>query len=240
MSIECKLYIDDLEINVLEHNLGYIQKTDVTGRPQGKSEPKAFDFLVEAGRDITIVEWAMHATQMKKEVKIVLSSRFGMGKSTTVKLLDVYCTYCQYHFMANGSNPLSIRFSLSPATILVNDQVMLSRHWRVTDPMRLNQTPITRVDNSAKELTRYYLTNDEGEEIEEYVTGQIITLNIETLNRIGDTVTIFLNDAEHDFKPKGSDTVLENDTIRDYVIGSDIETIELEVIPEQQEPTNES
>ena len=47
---------------------------------------------------------------------------------------------------------------------------------------------------------------------------------------IGKPFTINLDDPEIDFKYNGR--VLENDTLKDYTINSDIETIELEAILE--------
>ena len=48
------------------------------------------------------------------------------------------------------------------------------------------------------------------------------------LNRINDKITIFLEDKSHDFLYQGN--VLEDDKLKDYVINSDLEQIELEVI----------
>ena len=75
-----------------------------------------------------------------------------------------------------------------------------------------------------------YITNTEGEELEEYETGSKIILNIETSNATGETISINLDDKTHDFKHNGS--ILTNDTIK-TTINSDLEKIELEVIAQQ-------
>ncbi|MFK7787082.1 MAG: type VI secretion system tube protein TssD [Crocinitomicaceae bacterium] len=79
-----------------------------------------------------------------------------------------------------------------------------------------------------KKLTEYYLTDADGKKVEEYEVGDVITLNIKTQNRIGDTLTIHLEDKTHDFKYNGE--VLEDDKLSDFEITGDDEKIELEVI----------
>jgi len=229
MSIQIRLFVDDIEFRVLDFFFGFFQNSDYTGRPVSKTNAHPFNFTIEASKDITFVEWAMHATMMKKRVKIVFSPVNGMSKSTTIELLDVYCIFCNHHFTATGSNPFTVSFSLSPATIIRNSEVLLKRHWAVTDPSNLNVQP-TVIDNE-KKITNYYLTNKEGERIEGYKKDDIIVLNIETRNRIGDRVTIDLNDAEYDFEYNGS--ILQNDTLRNIVIGNDLEQIELKVVEQK-------
>ena len=81
---------------------------------------------------------------------------------------------------------------------------------------------------SDKKLTDYFLTDESDKKVEEYEVGDIITLNIKTKNRIGDKLTIHLEDKTHDFKYNGE--VLKDDKLSDFVITKDEEKIELEVI----------
>ncbi len=79
-----------------------------------------------------------------------------------------------------------------------------------------------------KKVTDYFLTDESGEKVEEYEVGDTITLNIKTQNRIGDKLTIHLEDKTHDFKYNGE--VLKDDKLSDFVVTKDEEKIELEVI----------
>ena len=83
----------------------------------------------------------------------------------------------------------------------------------------------------SKEVIRYFITDTENNELETYKLGEKIVLNIETKNRVGDVITIALNDKTHDFKYNGQ--VLENDKLTNYTITSDLEQITLEVINQQ-------
>ncbi|MDG1333812.1 MAG: type VI secretion system tube protein TssD [Crocinitomicaceae bacterium] len=88
------------------------------------------------------------------------------------------------------------------------------------------QAPVT--PGPEKKVTDYYLTDESGEKVEEYEVGDIITLNIKTKNRVGDKLTIHLEDKTHDFKYKGE--ILEDDKLSDFEITKDEEQIELEVV----------
>jgi len=79
-----------------------------------------------------------------------------------------------------------------------------------------------------KVLTEYFLTDENGKRVEEYEVGDTIILNIKTKNRIGDKLTIHLEDKTHDFKYNGE--VLKDDKLTDFTITKDEEKIELEVI----------
>ena len=101
--------------------------------------------------------------------------------------------------------------------------------WNPDNPfIEIEETVITEQE---KELLRYFVTDIEGNELEEYKTGEKIILNIETRNRIGDSITIHLNDKTHDFKYGGQ--TLENDKLSNYVINKDLEQIELDVINQE-------
>ncbi len=229
MSFKITLVVDDMKFNVLQHHFGFFQNSDYTGRPISKPQSRTFDFVIEASKDNTFFEWSTHATMMKKECEIIFSPISGNSKSTKIKLLDIYCVFCKYHFTSTGSDPFTVMFSLSPATILFNGQMMMSKSWKVTDP-NFKAVPVTTSEN--KQITRYYLTDTDGNEIETYESGDTIILNIESENRIGEKTTVNFNDKEHDFKRNG--TILKNDTINDYIINSNHETIQLEVIEQQE------
>lgn len=143
--------------------------------------------------------------------------------------MDVYCTYCRLDYSHTGRQGPMYSVTLSPAILRRNGELIFEKKWRVTDinAPKVVPTPIKK----EKELTRYFLTDRNNKRIEDYETGDTIVLNIETENRIGDTVDINLNDHEHDFNYKGS--VLPNDTLKGIVVGSNLEQIPLEVIEQK-------
>lgn len=234
MSIQVTLIVDDTEFNLLQHYFGLFQNSDYTGRPTSAPQADTFDCVVEASKkDDVFFEWAIHPHLMKKKVEIIFSSRFGTGKSTKITLLDVHCTYCNYHFSSTGSNPFTVTFSLSPAIILINGQVMLSHHWKVTDPSLLNQPILIQEEDNQPRIIRQYMTDTDDVGLDEYSQGDKIYYVLESKDMIGESVDIELHDKEIDFLYRNKR--LENDKIKNYTINSDIEKIPLQVIPEDYE-----
>ncbi len=103
-----------------------------------------------------------------------------------------------------------------------------SAYWRVTYPS--NDVAATTITDDEKKVTKYYLTNTDGDHIDNYKKDDIIIVNIETENRIGDNITFSLDDAEFDFEHSGS--ILPNNTFS-TIIGSDLEQVELKVITQK-------
>jgi len=79
-----------------------------------------------------------------------------------------------------------------------------------------------------KLLVDFYITNMDGDRITNILVGEKIYLNIETQNMVGDTMDLFLNNKEVDFKYNG--TKLENDILKNHTISSDYEKVLLEAI----------
>ena len=233
MSIQVTLIVDDMEFRVLDFFFGFFQNSDYTGRPVSVPNAQPFKFNIESSKDITFVEWAMHATMMKKRCKIVFAPVNGMSKSTTIELLDVYCTFCNYDFSSTGSIPFTINFSLSPATIIRDGEVLLKRHWAVTDPAMLNVKPTERdkKDKEAKVID-YYITDLEGNKNPDYKIGDEIYVIAKTKNMIGKELTLNLANKTKDFKYK--DELLPNDKLENYIIQSNTEKIKLKVVKQQK------
>ena len=231
MSIKTTLIVDDIEFPVLGFFFAFFQGSDYLGRPSNTPNAHPFTFTIEASKHITFIEWAMHPTMMKKRVKIIFSPINGMSKSTTIELLDVHCTYCKYDYSSTSTNPFLIDFDLSPATVVRNNEVLLKRHWAVTDPEMLNVVPAqSKTKNNKPKIIRQYITDRNGVELNEYKTNDKIYYVIESEYMIDKNIDIELLDKDDDFLYEGER--LKNDTIKNYTITSNLDQIPLEVIPE--------
>ncbi len=87
-------------------------------------------------------------------------------------------------------------------------------------------------EEEEKKLLDFYITNKEGEPINEIKVGSEVYLVVETANSVGETMDLSLNNEKVDFEYMGNR--LENDTLSDYTIGSDMEKILLKIIPTQE------
>ena len=81
------------------------------------------------------------------------------------------------------------------------------------------------------QIIEYYLTDLDGNKIQEIEAGKCVILNIHSKNMISKLFTIDLSNKTVDFKYNGK--ILNNDTIKDYKINKNIEKLELEVIEQE-------
>ncbi|WP_438712301.1 type VI secretion system tube protein TssD [Aquimarina muelleri] len=149
--------------------------------------------------------------------------RYKFNDAAIVEYREVFTTH--------GETPMLTTITISPAIQDYGHPII--RRWNKSYIPLSKQQGYQALENTAtdKKLTEYYITDLEGNIIKDYENGQKILLNIETLNRIGNVMDIKLKDHEHDFKYKGN--ILKEDTIRGFVINSDVEQVELEVIEPQ-------
>lgn len=73
MSILIKLFVDDLEFNVLRYRLGILQNADYNGRASNKPNAQPFEFTIEATKHNTFYEWAIHNAKETSKNRIFSS-----------------------------------------------------------------------------------------------------------------------------------------------------------------------
>lgn len=229
MSIQAILHFDGKQLNIHQVQYGFKQNADDTGRPSYNPRFIGLDLVVEATKDNDFWEWVIH-NYLAKQIKIQFIPRLMGSKSRIVEFIDAHCIHYTLNYNSTNTELVTITLKITAAGVKDHSTgTMFEEHWLTTRPANV---AVTQKEEN-KKVIEYYLTDEEGNAIEEYEAGQIIILNIETANRIGDKMNVRLNDKEHDFKYEGS--LLKNDTIKDFVVSSDVEKIELEVI-DQQEP----
>ncbi len=216
-------------MNLIDFKMSFKQNTDYTGRPTTKPLLQIINAIYETTKDIDVFAWSIHSTMLKKVI-VEFSPSTMSSKTKRYEFYDVACTFYKEGFNGQNSNPTLTTIGMS-AAIFKYENTIHEKSWKITD---LNNQIIPTVieDNDEKEVLKYYITDVEGNELDEYKTGDKIILNIKTKNRIGDSLTIHLDDKTHDFKYKGQ--ILKNDILRNYKIANNLEQIELEVINQQE------
>jgi len=228
MSFLAKLYINDEVRNILNANQVFSRFVDVNGRPTSKPIGGRLNFRIESTNNDSFFYNSMFSTTEKCRGEIVFFKRDGMSTLYKMEFANAQILELSEHFDAVGNDPLYMNISMGWGIIKMNG-VVHQETWNPNNPfISIQETVLT---SPTKEVIRYFITDTENNELETYKLGEKIVLNIETKNRVGDVITITLNDKTHDFKYNGQ--VLENDKLTNYTITSDLEQITLDVINQQ-------
>ncbi|WP_054851805.1 type VI secretion system tube protein TssD [Olleya sp. ITB9] len=225
MSFLAKLFIDNQVRNILNVNQVYSKLADINGRPVSRTMGHKLEFAIESTSDDTFFYESMFSATSKCQGEIVFYKRDGISTMFKMEFANAQILDLQESFNASNNLPLHMNIAIGWGIMKMRG-VIHQEPWNPNNPF-VEIEPTTRQEEE-KEVTRYFVTDVEGNELDEYKTGEKIILNIETKNRIGDSITISLNDKSHDFKYGGQ--ILENDKLSNYVINNDLEQIELDVI----------
>lgn len=229
MSFKAALFINDEERTILDASLLYQFLYDSTGKPTSRLITKPITFVIESTRYDSFFYTQMFSPSSQCEGEIVFYKRDGLSTLFKIEFANAHITRLGEQFTSEGTAPMTLKMDISWGIIRMKG-VVYEQPWNPYNPF-INQVAPTVIEEEEKKVTNYYITDIHGEELEEYKVGDKIILTIETLNRVGDAMTISLEDKTHDFKYNGN--LLVNDTLSDYIIGSDLEKIELEVVKQE-------
>ncbi|WP_430906200.1 type VI secretion system tube protein TssD [Maribacter sp. 2-571] len=227
MSFLAKLYINGRVINVLDTNIQFYQDVNpISFKPSALPAGGVFNMTLEADGTTDLLNLAVAPDTMCNGY-IRFYKRDGMSKLVDYEFYDTYVVAYKRVFEGYMGRVTTDHYTLSPGILRIGDMVF-EKWWKVTD-LAANDTPIATPElKKSPKVTDYYITDSEGNRIEETKIGQTITLNIRTQDMIGETMTINLDNPSADFMYQGK--VLENDTLADLTITKKIERIKLEVV----------
>jgi hypothetical protein len=235
--IKAILHVNNLSVNVLYYEFEFKKITDEKWQPYPGARFEGLVVKVEGSENNMWWEHAIADHMPISKVTLELQPAvLGQQKTIYHHFYDCHITSYKSKFSSESKQPYYELFLItcqgfeSTASVAVYQTKLRKTFDRNVTPV-VRETAPTSTRNE-KKITNYYLTNTDGEAIEGYKKGDIIVVNIETLNRIGDSVTIDLNNAQYDFEYNGS--ILPNDTLKNIVIGSDLEQIELKVVAQKQ------
>ena len=226
------LIIDDLKLVIKDYSMRISKDVDFNNKyPSKKGQHRGFQLTVEAPQNNFLWEEAIKSYSMTPLMQIRFEPAIiGSEKTRIINMYDCHIVYHSVHYNHKSNEPLTesilircggVDDSWYPGTVY-------SEHWRVTYP---NKEETTVDNNDEPKLINKFITDLNNVTIDDYNTGDKILLNIETINTIGKTITFNLNDKTHDFKYNG--VVLENDILKNYLINSNMEQVELEVIDQE-------
>jgi len=182
--------------------------------------------------DDRLLRWMTHSEEDKfctlTECKIVFYEGDFDGVSLfEYKYNDAALVYWKETFNSVGDKPMTVTMTISAAIQKVKGKTWV-KTWQESWVPPSEQMPYQAVENKEGRIKNFYITDTKGNENPKYKVGDIILANIKSVNKIGDTIDISIKNKTKDFKYKGE--ILPNDTLANYKIKSNKDSIRLEVV----------
>ncbi len=227
MAMKARLFVDGEYYNIKSFEYGFVTGSNANGFSSGKTRQVGLSCEIEAIRQELFEEWAFEDF-MKKYVEVHMEHTVqGMGKTRVLKCHETFLLEFNTQFSSTSEEPLA--FELFMKTGAIEGSWSTASHIEKWSSLP-EEGEVTVIEEELEgRIIDFYTTNQQGERITKFKIGDIIYVNVESENKIGDEIVINLADKTKDFKYRGQ--VLENDTM-DYQIRSNKDIIELEVIPE--------
>lgn len=242
MNTVAKLFIDRQERELIYTNIDYHRDAWANGKPctETMGGMVAVGFIPRGDED-EILRW-MFADRMDDDSVEYPRCLYVLKKAEIVfyegdydgrilfkyKLEDCTCVYYQESF----SNLWGMETTLILSAAIQyykNNDTFLIKGWRENwKPPQPYQTPVEEFEDTTPKVIDFFITNKDGIRKENFKIGEFIHLKIESKNKIGDVIDIRLNRKDKNFEYKGN--LLPNDTLKDYTIQSDSDTIKLKVV----------
>ncbi|WP_196894165.1 type VI secretion system tube protein TssD [Aureivirga marina] len=232
-----KLFVLGQEIELLWTDMDYHRKIRDNGKPLSEIMGGLITVCFPTGKDSDLIlNWMSKESEddtweevdkMEKGKVCFYEESFETSPIKTYEFTDAHLIYFKEVFDSVGTEPMQTIITISPA--VQNYETELVKPWNVSWTAPIESKPHQpKEDEKKKKFVDYYITDVNGKRLEEYEVGDTIVLNIKTKNRINDKITIHLEDKSHDYKYQGK--VLEDDKLKNYIINSDLEKVQLEVI----------
>lgn len=231
MSITTKIHIEDKVFNVLKYQVNFHQPSNNIGRPSGKVTGGLWQVTIEATRDSFFLEWAVSKNTIKN-VAIVQSQTSMSSKSKTIELYDVHCLVTSDDFNSVDDGPMLTHITLSPGILGVNGIVLHEKYWKTSEIGGEEEEVLLHDEDDNKRIMSFKITDSEGKQKKKFKIGEYIYLNVESINKIGDSIDIKLQEKTFDFEY--NDKVLDNDFLKNYIIEDNNDIIKLKVVKPQK------
>jgi len=132
MSIQAKLIIDDLEVNVLKFHFSYNKQSDTNGNPTNKTVFNGITLVIEARKALNLADWAISQNQTKQFELHILPRILG-AKTRKMMFYDGHLLGLKSNFSASGAAPMTETLSISCGGVKdSNSSLEYEAYWRTT------------------------------------------------------------------------------------------------------------
>lgn len=223
------LYVDGFKFPITYFDFNLRQFKGTNNRPRGKVHGGEFSFTLDFDNKntISLIAW-MISPNMQKDGYIEILDFANSSIAFKLEFANAYATAQEFYYSAFSNLPLQTNVTITAGALRFDREVPFFQTWNPNNSFTNQSATVVNKENDVKKLSNYYLTDKQGNKINSFTSGDIIVLNIETQNRVGDITDIDMNNDNYDFKYNGNR--LKNYTLKNVKLTSDLKKIELEVI----------
>ncbi|MTI30420.1 type VI secretion system tube protein TssD [Xanthovirga aplysinae] len=231
MAFRGKLFIDELELNLLEYDLEFQQPLGFQSRPNDSVKGGIFNVVFEKREQANYLMNWMTQADMRKNGHISFSGQENEGVLYKQEFWDAYCINYKETFWHDSTEPMVVRLSFAAGIIRNNKGTTFKQSWHITDigALGAEEEPVNEEENSGS-ITGLHLIDLNEEPVVELKVGEKVKLIVESQGMTGETTNIELTDETFDFKYLGK--VLKGQ-IADYQVKSERDELELEVVAKE-------
>ncbi|MTI29607.1 type VI secretion system tube protein TssD [Xanthovirga aplysinae] len=229
MAFKGKLFIDELELNLLEYDLEFQQPLGFQSRPNDSVKGGIFNVVFEKQEQANyLLNWMAQA-DMRKNGHISFSGQESEGVLYKQEFWDAYCIGYKETFWNDSSEPMAVRLTFAAGIIRNNKGTIFKQSWHLTDIGSMSEEVQQEEEQQEGQVLSAMITDLEGMEKEKLVPDENVLLILETEYLTGKTINVDLNEEENvSFKYQG--TLLADDVIRGYTVKGERDEIQLEVV----------
>ncbi|WP_154665642.1 type VI secretion system tube protein TssD [Saccharicrinis fermentans] len=201
----------------------------ITKRTEYNKFGGIFNLSLDSSQDDDFLyEWLLQGDM--KQGKLVFFDG-DLEQAFKIEFWDCYCIRVGEQMTSTGSSAMRMHIRLSPA-ITRNRGEEHQKVWKVTDitpnDRAFGPGPVEEEPVQEPEWVECYITDMQGNRIDDYQIGDTIIVVFKTRHLVGKKISLNLNDKDADFEYNGNR--LENDILSNYLVNNNTEQVELTVI----------
>lgn len=235
MSFLAKLFINGRVINVLDTNIRFYQQVNPDNfKPAALPMGGVFNLTIEADGSTDLLGLALSPDTMC-EGYIRFYKRDGMTRMQDYEFFDTHIVSYRRNFEGYYGKVTTDHYVLSPGILRIGDMV-LEKWWKVSD-LAVKDAPApppTAAEDKVPQMIETYYEDGQGNRLKnkDLKIGDEVSLVLKTLDGVGKTVSIDLDDNNRDFEYKGK--VLNGDLLEGITIIANTQKFRLKVVAPQK------
>ena len=159
MSFQAKLYVGDIEFNVLTAEFTLSRSVDAHNLPNGRIRGGIIEMTLETSRDHELINWIV--TNGHRDGRLEFARRDAAGSAQkTVTFTHAFCIYLKELFISEGAIPMITKITISAHQLDIDSNTVQNSWAGVETESSSSGSTTTDSSTSTSESTSNSVTFD--------------------------------------------------------------------------------